>query len=185
MLRIASYNIRFGGKGRERQIADVIRACDPDIVVLQEATDPSVVKIVSEKAGMRHHSSRKGYSVACISRLEIEHFGWHEVRGIRRSFMEIRPAGTGVTIFGVHLSAVHSNLMELKRRRELSHLLRAIESYRSGFHLLTGDFNTLAPGERLEHKKLPARLRLTAWATGGRVRYRTIQMMLDAGYSDA
>jgi exodeoxyribonuclease-3 len=51
-------------------------------------------------------------------------------------------------------------------------------------HVLTGDFNTLAPGELLEHQRLPPRLRLIAWATGGRVRYKTIQNMLDAGYTD-
>ena len=38
MLRLMSYNIRFGGVGREERIAEVIRHVDPDIVVLQEAT---------------------------------------------------------------------------------------------------------------------------------------------------
>ena len=68
--------------------------------------------------------------------------------------------------------------------RELRSLLRSIESQKDKFHVLTGDFNTLAPGELLEHRRLPPRLRITAWATGGRVRYKTIQIMLDAGYSD-
>jgi len=43
-LRLMSYNIRFGGVGREERLAAVIRQADPDIVVLQEATRPDVVE---------------------------------------------------------------------------------------------------------------------------------------------
>ena len=32
-LRVLSYNIRYGGTGREAQIASVIRTCEPDVVV--------------------------------------------------------------------------------------------------------------------------------------------------------
>ena len=42
---------------------------------------------------------------------------------------------------------------------ELRALLRSIAQHQEGFHVLTGDFNTLAPGELLDFKKLPARLR--------------------------
>ena len=48
-----------------------------------------------------------------------------------------------------------------------------------------GDFNTLAPGELLNMQKLPMRYRILAMVLGGRVTYRTIQIMLDAGYLDA
>jgi exodeoxyribonuclease-3 len=57
-LKILSYNIRFGGRGRENDIAEVIRRNDPDIVVLQEATDPQVVATVADKTVMRFKASR-------------------------------------------------------------------------------------------------------------------------------
>jgi exodeoxyribonuclease-3 len=44
MLRLLSYNIRFGGKGREALLAEVIRRCKPDLVVLQEASNVDVVQ---------------------------------------------------------------------------------------------------------------------------------------------
>jgi exodeoxyribonuclease-3 len=70
--------------------------------------------------------------------------------------------------------------------REMRALLAWITQHRDeGFHLLTGDFNTLAPGELLETRSLPLRLRPLVWLSGGRVRYQTIQIMLDAGYRDA
>ncbi|MBA3891435.1 MAG: endonuclease/exonuclease/phosphatase family protein, partial [Gemmatimonadaceae bacterium] len=42
-LRLLSYNIRYGGTGREEALAGVIRSAAPDVVMLQEATDPGVV----------------------------------------------------------------------------------------------------------------------------------------------
>ena len=42
-LRLVSYNIRFGGAEREKQLATVIKACEPDLVILQEAVRPDVV----------------------------------------------------------------------------------------------------------------------------------------------
>jgi exodeoxyribonuclease-3 len=50
--------------------------------------------------------------------------------------------------------------------------------------VLTGDFNTLAPGERFEVRGLPMRLRAIVWMTGRNIRWRTIQMILSAGYVD-
>ena len=50
--------------------------------------------------------------------------------------------------------------------------------------MLAGDFNTIAPGDTVEVGRLPMRLRPLIWLTGGRVRWRTIQTVLDAGYAD-
>ena len=51
--------------------------------------------------------------------------------------------------------------------------------------MLVGDFNTVAPGELLDIRKLPGRLRALVWLSGGKIRWRTIQTVLDAGYRDA
>jgi exodeoxyribonuclease-3 len=50
--------------------------------------------------------------------------------------------------------------------------------------VLVGDFNTLAPGERLQVSKLPYRLRVLVWLSGGRIRWQTIAIVLGAGYVD-
>ncbi|HEY9283424.1 MAG TPA: endonuclease/exonuclease/phosphatase family protein [Pyrinomonadaceae bacterium] len=185
ILKLLSYNIRFGGAGRERELSAVVRACGPDIVVLQEATRVEVVRGVSEATGMKFWAAREGHSLAYLSRLEIAHHEWHWPRGSRRAFMEIAPAGVDLRIYGVHLSAVHSAFTERRRMREMRALLAWLAQHNEGFHLLAGDFNTLAPGELLETRSLPLRLRPLVWLSGGRVRYQTIQIMLDAGYRDA
>jgi len=47
-LRLLSYNIRFGGRGREQALAETIVAAAPDLVVFQEATDPFVIERLAE-----------------------------------------------------------------------------------------------------------------------------------------
>ncbi|MGH9942784.1 MAG: endonuclease/exonuclease/phosphatase family protein [Pyrinomonadaceae bacterium] len=183
-LKVLSYNIRYGGAGREELLAAAIRERDPDVVVFQEATRPQVVERLAAATGMKTWAARPGHSVGFISRLEIAHHEWHRPRGARHPFLELVPAGTNIRIFGVHLSAVHSYWTERRRVRELHSLLGLVARHRETFHVLTGDFNTLAPGELLDTKRLPPRLRPLVWLSGGRVRYKTIQIMLDAGYSD-
>jgi exodeoxyribonuclease-3 len=74
---------------------------------------------------------------------------------------------------------------EQRRVMELRALLRSVARHRDGFHVLAGDFNTVAPGEGLETARLPLRLRSLVWLSGGRIRWRTIQTVVEAGYADA
>ena len=182
--RVLTYNIRFGGRGRESALAEVIRACEPDIVVLQEATDAGVVERLARDTQMEQWASRPGSSLGFLSRRTVQGFGWHRPRMSRHAFLEIQLPGSEARIFGVHLSAVHAAWTESRRVIELRALLKAIAQHQHGFHVLTGDFNTLAPGELLDFRKLPGRLRALVWLSGGTVRWRTIQIVLDSGYVD-
>jgi exodeoxyribonuclease-3 len=184
-LRLLSYNIRYGGSGREEPLATVIRAAAPDLVIFQEATRPQVIERVALATGMPHWGSHRGESLAFMSRQPVEHAGWHQPRVSRHAFLEIVPAGGCWRIFGLHLSAVHAAWTERRRWYELRALLLAIQQHQHGAHALVGDFNTLAPGALLDVRKLPARLRALVWLSGGRIRWRTIQAVLDAGYVDA
>jgi exodeoxyribonuclease-3 len=153
-------------------------------VVLQEATSPAVVERLSAATGLRAWGARAGHSVGFLSRVEIARHEWHLPRPAKRSFLEIVVAGGEFRIFGVHLTAIHSNWTERRRVRELRGLLAAVARYQHGFHVIAGDFNTLAPGEQLDLARLPFRLRAVLWLTGRTIRWQTIQMMLDAGYVD-
>jgi endonuclease/exonuclease/phosphatase family metal-dependent hydrolase len=181
-LRLMSYNIRFGGIGREKRIAAVIRQCDPDIVLLQEATKPEVVEQISKLCDMPHIGAKRSHSTAFISRVEVGSYKWHYHNHLQRAFLKIEL--DGFRLYNVHLRATHSNYTERGRMREVRVLLDILKPKRDEFHLLAGDFNTLAPGELLDMQKLPLRYRILAMLLGGRVTYRTIQIMLDAGYID-
>jgi exodeoxyribonuclease-3 len=184
-LRVLSYNIRHGGVNREKQIATVIKACSPDVVVLQEAVRPEIVERLSKTCDMPSWGAIRGHSLGYLSKVDLAHHAWHQVRFAKRRYLELIIARSRTRIFGVHLAAVHSNMMERRRSYELKALLAGIAQHQKGFHLLTGDFNTLAPGQKLDVAHLPWRLRMVAWLTGGRLRWTTIQLMLDGGYVDA
>ena len=184
-LRILSYNILKGGIGREQQLATVINDCSPDVVIFEEAYRPKVVEQLSTACKMPHWGASVGHSVAFMSKLEVAGHVWRRVRWAKRAYVEIVLAGSNLRIFGVHLSAVHSNLTEQRRAYEVRALLRSVERHQDGLHLVTGDFNTLAPGERLDMRRLPAHLRAFAWITGKTIRWVTVRMMLEAGYADS
>jgi exodeoxyribonuclease-3 len=129
-------------------------------------------------------AAETGHSLAFISRLDIAHYEWHELPVTRRRYLEVVLAATNARVFGVHLRAVHANWSERRRVRELRALLESIAQYRKGFHILTGDFNTLAPGAILDARQLPFRLQTLLWLSGRQIRWETIQMMLDAEYLD-
>ncbi len=183
-IKLLSYNIRYGGVGREAQMAAVIRKVSPDIVVFQESTRPHVIERLSEETGMNVWGAMPGHSVGFMSRLAVDHYSWHKPEGARHPFLEIVPKDSSARVFGLHLSAIHSNWTERRRVRELRALLKGIEQHQEGFHVLVGDFNTLAPGELLDATRLPARLRALVWLSGGNIRWETIKILLEAGYAD-
>jgi len=184
LIRLLTYNIRRGGAGREDALSATIAATAPDIVVFQEATRPEVIETLAARASMAHWASRPKLSLGFMSRLPIAHYEWHRPRVSRHAFLEIVPEGSAFRIFGVHLSAVFAAWTERRRAFELRALLDSIAHHQHGFHVLAGDFNTVAPGELFDIAALPQKVRATMWLSGGRVRWRTIQIVLDAGYAD-
>ena len=184
-LRLLSYNIQRGGTGREDAIVAIIRSRDPDIVVLQEATAPDVIERLARETGLSQWAAMPRLSLGFISRLPIAHHQWHRPRFSRHAFLEIVPQGMAVRVFGVHLSAVFAAWTERRRMFELHALLRTIRQHQEGFHALVGDFNTVTPGELLDFRPLPQKVRTTVWLSGGQIRWRTIQIVKDAGYADA
>ena len=183
-LKLLSYNIRFGGRGREQALAQTIVAAAPDLVVFQEAIDPHVIERLAAATKFPFWAARRNHSIGFLSRHEIDYHEWHYPAGARHSFLEIVPAGSNTRVFGLHLSARFSKWDERRRTREIRSLLDGIKRHQNGFHILIGDFNTLAPGEVLELHRVPAWIRALIWISGRKLQRETIQMMLDAGYGD-
>jgi exodeoxyribonuclease-3 len=184
IVKLLSYNIRFGGRGRQRELAEVIRAVDPDLVVFQEATDPEVIEGLATATDLPFWAARREHSIGYISRLEITYHEWHYPAGAKHSFLEIVIAGSEARVFGLHLSSMFSKWSERRRVREIRALLKSIERHQQGFHVLVGDFNTLAPGEVLDVRRMPAWIRGLVWLSGRDIQRETIQLMRDSGYVD-
>jgi endonuclease/exonuclease/phosphatase family metal-dependent hydrolase len=184
IVKLLSYNIRFGGREREAALAEVIRSVAPDVVVFQEATDPHVIERLGVATGLPIWAARRSHSIGYISRLAVDHHEWHYPAGAKHSFLEIALAGSQARIFGLHLSAMFSKWSERRRTREIQSLLKGIERYREGMHVLVGDFNTLAPGELLDVRRMPAWIRALIWLSGRDIQRDTIKLVAAAKYVD-
>jgi len=184
-LRLLSYNIKFGGRGRAKALAEVIRAANPEVVLLQEATDPRVIQELATLTDLPHWGSRPDYSMGFLTRIPVAHHAWHHPSNARHAFLELVLEGVDCRIFGLHLVAWFSKWTERKRAREIRALLDGIKEHQHGFHIIAGDFNALAPGELLAVQKMPRWIRAMIWLSGRDISRETIQLMLDEGYIDA
>ena len=190
-MRLLSYNIREGGVGRAEQIAEVISAASPDVVALQEARHPAVVERIATLAGFPYWGSRPLHSTGFLSRVPVIEHGWRHPPRTRHALLEVSLGDGLPRVFVLHLRAWFSKWNEQRRARELRGLLDGIkdqlvrEQHAFAFHVLCGDFNALAPGERFDTSPMPAWIRGMVWLSGRDIARSTIEMMRADGYVDA
>jgi exodeoxyribonuclease-3 len=190
-VRLLTYNIRDGGVGRSEELAEVITAAQPDFVALQEARDPVIVQRIAELTGLRHCGSRRSHSTGFLSRIPVVGHAWRHPPRTRHAILEVSLGDGLPRVFVLHLRAWFSNWTEQRRARELRGLLEGIrqqlerEQHAFAFHVLAGDFNALAPGERFDSSSMPAWIRGMIWLSGRDIARSTIEMMRSDGYVDA
>jgi exodeoxyribonuclease-3 len=182
-MRVISYNIQFGGLGRESHIARVLRSIEPDVVVLQEAVNTRVVQSIAEAARMPHWYARRGYSLALMSRLPVSECSWVRPRRMRHAFLRIMVGE--LPIFGVHLQPYFSRWSERQRVREVTSLLQLAEPYRERPHLLLGDFNAISPLDVVELRRMPRWIRLMIRVGAGQIATTAIRAVMDNDYLDS
>jgi exodeoxyribonuclease-3 len=190
-VRLLTYNIREGGVGRAGEIVDVIAAARPDVVALQEARDPAVVERIASLAEFPFCGARVGHSTGFLSRVPVLEHAWRQPPRTRHALLEVRLADGFPRVFVLHLRAWFSKWSEQRRAHELRGLLAGIqeqlvrEHHAFAFHVLAGDFNALAPGERFDSSPMPAWIRGMIWLSGRDIARTTIEMMGAEGYVDA
>lgn len=184
-MRIAAYNILKNGYGREHLIAGVLKASTADIVILEEATDPKVVATIAGLAGFEHFGAREGNSVAFLSKIAPKYSLWHKTRASRTPFLELIIANPiPVRIFGVHFYAMLSNWAERRRVKEVEDIIALTPFHSEDMLLVMGDFNTIAPGDRINIATMPRWLRWLIRLNGGDVRRDALTKLMNAGYGD-
>ncbi len=189
-LRLMTYNVLDGGVRREDAIIEVIRVVAPDVVVLQEVMQPVVLERIAATLDMGHILARGpewGRKVGLLSRLPLVASGSQRVWWAGRHCLEASiqlPGGQMITIYGLHLTPFHTWFFEWWRGQEIRGLLRHIRQAAPGPHLLAGDFNAIAPGDRARLDGAPLWVRAQLWFQMGRVLRRALKPLLEAGYVD-
>lgn len=184
MVRLVSYNIRFGGGRRVALIGGVLAALRPDVVLLQEATDPIAVDRIARAAGLGHVFRRPDWSVAALTREAPDDLAWHRP-GRARGFLEVDPAGAdGLRLLGVHLPAGLSARGERARLRSVESLLAWAGGAADGRTVIVGDLNSVARGDEPVVRGMPLWLRLLLRVDGG-IRTDVQDRLVAAGWVDA
>jgi len=186
-LKILSYNIRFGGRRRLDLLAQVLRSIRPDIAILQEATDPDVVKALAQSTGMPVWASRKGHSMGLLSHVTGLSWNWHKTSRSSQYFLEVLLQSPCLRIYGVHLRPRYFAWSEYYRVREIRDLLNLVnlEQDKEKPHILIGDFNAVAPRDEPRIERMPIWIRLLIHIAGGTIHTEAIDTLLQAGYMDA
>jgi endonuclease/exonuclease/phosphatase family metal-dependent hydrolase len=183
-LRIASYNIRKGGRGRRAPIADVLRAIDADVTILQEATDPRVVAWIAQATGSAISISGAGRSIAVLTKAPRPEALWHAFR-TGHSFAELDLEEWRIRVLAVHLSAGLSARGERRRGVELDTLLAVTaEAPGPARTLIVGDMNSISPGDIPITAALPTWIRVLLRVDGG-IGTTVVARILEAGFVDA
>lgn len=161
MTRVLSYNILAGGTRRVDYLHAMLSARNADVIGLVEASDEGVVAELARRLGMEYRLSGriKGQAIeqgALLSRLPMLSTRVHRTAVLaKQPLLEVcveEPDGQPLTVFVAHLTAAFSKAWaaRLKRRREVAEILRIMADHQGTNHLLMGDFNTIAPGERVQ-----------------------------------
>lgn len=185
-ISVVTWNIRRGGRPRRELLARVLHDLEPDLTVLQEATDPSVVASLAEAVGGAVILAGPGRSVAVIGRqrLGTAEARWHALPGTR-DVVEVRFPDLDLRVLGVHLSAGLSSRPERRRIAEVARLLElAAPPPGPERTMIVGDLNAIAPGELPVLSRLPMWIRFVLRVDGG-IGTAAVERVLAAGYTDA
>ncbi|MEP7293982.1 MAG: endonuclease/exonuclease/phosphatase family protein, partial [Chloroflexota bacterium] len=188
-LRLMTYNIRYGGRGHEEQILEVIRSAQPDVVLLQEVTDSIIVQDFAAALNMQSFIAQgNGFSIALLSRWSIvESVSDHPFPPIRDTVLDAGveyQAGRRFYLIGVHPVAFPGTFFETWRIWELSVALKRAAAHHDQACIIAGDFNAIAPGDRVLTESAPREMRFLYALQLGRIFRQAVGRMLAAGFVD-
>ncbi len=166
-----TYNVLLGGHGRQEQILDVLARANPDVIALQEASDPVLVERLATRLGMVAVSGEPAdpasrLNVVVLSRHPVVRSANHPHAGMLRTHLEVEvrlPSRTlpRLRFHALHLAARFGEQRngETRRMRELSAVLDDIQTSPPLPHVILGDFNAVGPGDVVGATDFFARMR--------------------------
>jgi exonuclease III len=189
-FRIATYNVLWGGVGREQKVRDVLRALDADVVVLTEITTDASLESLAPAIGP--HTAVSGPAgwkerTAIVSRWPLSttrQFGppWNRKKWIEATVHP--PDATAIRVYGMALAPHQFWTHEVWRAAEARYLLDDVRSRGNGAVVLAGDFNTIAAGDAVQIDREPAYIRIERWAQFGVIPRWSLAPITRAGFTD-
>ena len=189
-LRLMTYNILDGGAGREDYILQVLQTVRPDVAVLQEVFHVGFVQDLANALNMEFffaEGNSKRHLALLSRRPIVSPQSYRPFPPIHHAVLEAEieySPNKRFRLFGVHLVAWYSVLLELWRQWEIKVIVKRANLRDSQPCVILGDFNTIAPQDKLTVSAMPLYLRLMILSQGQRVFRFAIGEMLSAGFTD-
>ncbi|MEO6222235.1 MAG: endonuclease/exonuclease/phosphatase family protein [Vicinamibacterales bacterium] len=188
-LRVMTYNIFYGGVGRQERIREVVKEAHPDVVVFNEVSSAESFESIAEMVGPhravgeRHQTSGHPVIVSRWPILEKALYGptWEPHKFVEAT---IQPPGRSpVRVSGVHLTPQSFWTFEVSRWREVRSLITHLRRRTDLPQIIAGDFNTLMTGDPIRRHGLELWVRAQMAVQGGWPRW-ALKLMGKAGYVD-
>lgn len=156
-IKVMTYNIQEGGVGREAALIALIVDVNPDILVLQEVTVatpiPAIAHALNAEWVIAPNRSQKR-NIALITKFQIKTWEDSAQFPLFRSLLMatlVTPNKRKIAVFGLHLGLLY----DLWRWWEIRTMLRLIHHFldrkaQTRFSLLLGDFNAVAPQDKVQ-----------------------------------
>jgi endonuclease/exonuclease/phosphatase family metal-dependent hydrolase len=187
-FRVMTYNILYGGVGREALIRDVVSAIQPDVAVFTEVTSARSFDAIAGVRGLHRAGRAAGFTRRHPAIVSVGRFSspscmapWAPGKWVDTDALQPY-GGPRVTIVGVHLVPQPLLPCEVWRRAEVRSLLKRLRTRVGTPHVIAGDFNTLMPGDPLRREG-PAWVR-AQWALQGGWPRLALRELTTAGYTD-
>jgi endonuclease/exonuclease/phosphatase family metal-dependent hydrolase len=169
-LRVVTYNILLGGGGREDRIAGVLERTGADVIALQECADLDLVRDLARRLSMEvmvgETSDGTDLNLAILTRLPVRRWKNHRHPNVMlRGHLECELGPLSRTLPRLRIHCLHLAARfgerangEARRLGEIQAVLHDIGGQRELPHLLTGDFNGIAPGDSVAASAFLARM---------------------------
>lgn len=187
-LRVLTYNIYLGGSSRLDAIYQVLTQANADIIGLTEADDPAVVSALAERLEMNYvWAAGSGQRhIATLSRWPVIDWQIYNSPPLTQAALEtkIDLPSFPLTIYNIHLLPYLLWPFEIRRWQAVGALLQIIRHRQPGPHLIIGDLNAIAPGDRVLQRRHPPRMRRLMAVQLWIIFRLALRRLLKAGYSD-
>jgi exodeoxyribonuclease-3 len=188
-FRCLAYNIGGGCAERLEALHAVLAHARPDVAALTEANDPDVIQTLARRLGLSHSWERGSGTncVATLSRFPIIESQIHRTPPLTQAALEVTlqlPGQLPLTIYNVHFLPYLLLPFEIRRWQAVGKLLSVIRQRAPGPHLIVGDLNAVAPGDRVLQHRNPPRMRRVMALQFNLIFHLALPRLLRAGYVD-
>ncbi len=194
-MRIMSYNIFEGGMGRLDPLYEVIRAENPDVILVQETWETAIFEKLAIKLGMEIFQAQNPRNsrgnVGILSRFPIRraiNFGPMDSRLTRAAALAtVNGPNFSVSLLCVHLHPYPTPADEAIRLREMEAILDIARNNpaESEGVIIGGDFNSVHPDQPIDTAQLDPKNYQRMMAHGGSAPRQVVKKILENGWLDA